>query len=113
MQIVEVGSNLFQFKFSGEFDLERVLKDGPWSFDNQVLMLRRWQPGMTAANVKFHSVTLWIQIWGAPFDMSSPKVASEIGSRLGEVVEVERRKKLDAQNFFMRVKVAIPISKPI
>lgn len=51
---------------------------------------------MTAMNVKFDSVALWIQIWGAPFDMSSPKVASEIGSRLGEVVEVERRKNLDA-----------------
>lgn len=42
VQIVEVGSNLFQFKFDREFDM-----------DNQVLLLRRWQPGMTAANVKF------------------------------------------------------------
>ena len=53
------------------------------------------------------------EIWGAPFDMSSPKVAAEIGGRLGEVVEVKRRKKLDAQNPFMRVKVAIPTSKPL
>ena len=92
VQIIEVGSNLFQFKFSREFDLDRVLNEGPWSFDNQVLMLRRWQPGMTAANVKFDSVALWIQIWGAPFDMSSSKVAAEIGSRLGEVVGVEKQK---------------------
>lgn len=46
---------------------------------------------MTATNVKFDSVALWVQIWGAPFDMFLPKVASEIGSRLGEVVEVEKR----------------------
>lgn len=45
--------------------------------------------------------------------MSSPKVASEIGRRLGEVVEVEKRQKLVAQNLFMRVKVAIPTSKPL
>ena len=45
MQIAEVGSNLFQFKFKIEFDLERVLRGGPWSFDNQVLMVRRWQAG--------------------------------------------------------------------
>lgn len=63
--------------------------------------------------IVFHSVSLWIQIWGAPFDMFSPKVAAEIGGRLGEVVEVERRKNLDTQNLFMRVKVAVPISKPI
>ncbi|KAK7820737.1 hypothetical protein CFP56_038489 [Quercus suber] len=45
--------------------------------------------------------------------MASPKVAAEIGSRLGEVVEVERRKSQDTQNFFMRVKVALPTAKPL
>ena len=45
--------------------------------------------------------------------MFSPKVAIEIGSRLGEVVEVEKRQKLEAHNLFMRVKVAVPTSKPL
>lgn len=75
-----MGSNLFQFKFKSDFELERVLKGGPWTFDNQALMLRRWQPGMTAANVKFDSVALWIQIWDAPFDMIYPVVAAKMGN---------------------------------
>ena len=45
--------------------------------------------------------------------MSSPKVASEIGRRLGEVVEEEKRRGLESQNLFMRVKVALPLSKPL
>ena len=45
--------------------------------------------------------------------MSSPKVAFEIGNHLGEVVEVEKRKSSDTQNLFMRVKVAVPLSKPL
>ena len=39
MQIIEVGSNLFQFKFQSEFEMNQVLKGGPWTFDNQLLML--------------------------------------------------------------------------
>lgn len=113
LQIVEVGSNLFQFKFHEEFDMERVVCGGPWSFDNQALMLRRWQKGMTARNVKFEHVSLWVQIWGAPFDMVTPTVASEVGKRLGVVEEVEKRQRQDGQNLFMRVRVALPISKPI
>ena len=42
LQIIEVGSNLFQFKFDSEFELVRVLKGGPWTFDNQVLLMRKW-----------------------------------------------------------------------
>ena len=113
IQIMEVGPNLFQFKFHTEFDMERVLKGGPWSFDNQALMLRRWQKVMIAKNVKFESVSLWFQIWGAPFDMVSPKVVAEVGRRLGVVEEVERRQKQEHQNLFMRVKVALQIAKPI
>lgn len=113
VQVMEVGTNLFRFKFNTEYDLERVLRSGPWTFDNQVLLLRRWQRGMTAENIRFESVSLWIQIWGVPFDMVSPKVATEVGSRLGVVEEVEKRRRQDTQSLFMRVKVALPISKPI
>ena len=45
--------------------------------------------------------------------MSSPKVAFEIGHRLGEVVEVEKRRGLESHNLFMQVKVALPLSKPL
>ena len=68
---------------------------------------------MIARNVKFESMSLWVQIWDALFDMVSPKVATEVGSRLGVVVEVEKRQKLEAQCLFMRVWVSIPILKPI
>lgn len=50
---------------------------------------------------------------GAPFDMVCPQVAREVGSRLGMVEEVKQRRRNDMQNLFMRVKVAILISKPI
>ena len=101
VQMVEVGSNLSHFKFKTEFEMERILKSNPWSFDNQVLLVQRWKQGMTTGNVKFDSVVIWIQIWGAPFDMVSPIVAAEIGSQLGRVEEVEKRQRQDAYNLFM------------
>lgn len=76
-------------------------------------MLRKWQLGITAKNVRFNSVSLWVQIWDAPFDMVSPTIAAEIGSRMGVVEEVEKRRRQDRQNLFMRVKVVIPIAKPV
>ena len=113
VQILDVGTNLFQFKFTSEFDMERVLRGGPWTFDNQLLMLKRWSKGMTSKNTRLEHASLWVQIWDAPFDMVTSVVAAEIGSRLGIVEEVEKRKNQDDQNLFMRVRVALPISKPI
>ena len=103
---------MFQFKFQTKFDLERVMKEGPWTFDNQALMLRKQQKGMTENNVKFNSMSLWVQIWGVTFDMFSLKVATEVGSKMGVVEEVEKRQKQEAQSIFMQVIVSIPTSKP-
>lgn len=107
------GNKSFQLKFQTEFEMDRMLKGGPWSFDNQVLLLTRWKAGMTADNVRFDSVALWVQIWGTPFDLVSPKIAETVGSRLGSVVEVEKKQKFERQSYFMRAKVTIPIVKPI
>ncbi|KAK7852267.1 uncharacterized protein CFP56_039359 [Quercus suber] len=113
LQIAEVGNNLFQFKFKSEYELERILRGGPWTFDNQLLMLTRWRTGMSANNVVLEHASLWVQIWGVPFDMMSPSVAREVGNKMGTVEDVERRRRMDEQNFFLRVRVALPISKPL
>lgn len=72
MQILEIGPNLFQFKFQWEFDMDRILRGGPWTFDNQLLMLQRWKKGMIVENIRMDYASLWIQIWGASLDMISP-----------------------------------------
>ena len=62
VQVVEVRANLSQFKFNSEFDMNRVLKGGPRTFDNQVLLLVHWKSGMTAGNVRFDLASFWVQI---------------------------------------------------
>nr|POF11686.1 hypothetical protein CFP56_75415 [Quercus suber] len=64
-------------------------------------MLQRWKKGMNVGNIKWTYASLWVQIWGAPFDMASPQVAQKVGNRLGVVEDMERRRKQDDQNFFM------------
>ena len=113
LQISEVGPNLFQFQFQSKFDMDQIIRGGPWSFDNQLLLLKRWKKGMTVGNIQMDSTSLWVQIWDAPFDMISTQVVREVGSRLGMVEEVERRHRKDDINMFMRVRVALPIAKPL
>ena len=68
---------------------------------------------MTVGNIIMVTVLLWVQIRGVSFDMISPQVAKEVGGRLGVVEEVEWKKRKDDINFFMQVRVALPISKSL
>ena len=68
---------------------------------------------MSANNVILEHASLWVQIWGVPFDMMSPMVATVFGKKMGVVEDMERRRWTDDQNLFLRVRVALPISKPL
>ena len=68
---------------------------------------------MSANNVALEHALLWVQIWGVPFDLMSPKVAAEVGNKMGSVEDMERQRRTDDRKFFLSVRVALPISKPV
>ena len=113
MRIVEVGNNILQFKFSSKFQLEWVERSGPWSFDNNLLLLCRRKKGLTSTNISFTHSPFWVQIWGLPFEHMSQEVREEIGSKLGRFIEVNRRSWQSDQAKFMRACVELEIDKPL
>uniref|UniRef100_A0A7N2ML91 DUF4283 domain-containing protein n=1 Tax=Quercus lobata TaxID=97700 RepID=A0A7N2ML91_QUELO len=38
-----------------------VVNNGPWSFDNHILLLRCWEKRMTAVSVQFLQIPIWVQ----------------------------------------------------
>ena len=109
LRIVDIGDGLFQFKFTLESQLKWVLNNGPWSFDNHPLVLRRWERRMTVNSITFTVLLIWEQIWGLLFDLISEEAAWDIGRGLGQVVEIDHK----AQAWFIKIKVEIAIDKPL
>ena len=62
LRIMEVGNNVFQFKFGSVCQLEWVERSGPWNFDNNLLLLCRWRKGLTASNILFTYAPFWVQV---------------------------------------------------
>ena len=85
LRIMDMGEGLFQFRFKLESQLTWVLENGPWSFDNNLLVLRRWEKGMTTNSVTFSTLPIWVQVWGLPFDLINEKAGWEIGKGFGHV----------------------------
>ncbi|XP_075645234.1 uncharacterized protein At4g02000-like [Castanea sativa] len=113
LRFVEVGNNILQLKFGSLCQLEWVEKSGPWNFDNNLLLLCRWRKGLTAANICFTHAPFWIQVWGLPFEYMSEEAGKDIGSRLGKVIEVDKRSLQAKQAKSLRIRVEIPIDKPL
>ena len=106
---MKVGSDILQFKFANEYQLRWVEKKGPWNFENNLLLLKRWERGITTSNISFTHSPFWVQIWGLPFDMMTEKIGKEIGSNLGIFITVDTRSWMSEQAKFMRIKMNLPL----
>ena len=113
LRIVEVGNNVWQFKFGSLCQLEWVERSGPWNFENNLLLLCQWRKGLTALNISFTHAPFWVQVWGLPFEYMFEDAGKDIGSRLGRVLEVDKRSLQAEQAKFMRVRIELPIDKPL
>ena len=113
LRIVEVGNNILQFKFSSRFQLEWVEKSGPWNFDNNLLFLCRWRKGLTSKNISFSYSPFWVQILGLPFENMTEEIRKDIGSKIGRVLEVDKRAMQVDQAKFLRIRVEVPIDKSL
>lgn len=91
LRIVEVGQNILQFKFNSKYQMESVERNGPWNFDNNLLLLTRWRKGLSVANMNFTHSPFWVQVWGLPFESMSKEVGRELGSKLGRYIESDKR----------------------
>ena len=102
LRIVDLGKNIFEFKFSPNYQLEWVERNGPWNFDNNFLLLYRWRKGLSVTNISFTHSPLWIQVWGLPFESMTEEVGKDLGSKLGKYIELDRQSWLSEQAKFMQ-----------
>lgn len=108
---LEVGYDIIKFKFPTEFQMRWVLENGPWSFENNFLLLRKWELGCNNRNMSFTMATFWIQIWGLPFEFVSKQTRVDIGNSIGSFVVSD--KVSSEQTKYLPVRVDILVDKPL
>ena len=107
LKIVDMGEGIFQFRFSLESQLQWVRDNGPWSFENNMLVLQRWEKGLTAKSVWFTSLPMWVQVYGLPFDLINEEAGLDIGRGIRQVVEVDCKALASDQARFLQIRVEI------
>ncbi|XP_031120573.1 uncharacterized protein LOC116023706 [Ipomoea triloba] len=113
VQVTELQTNLFMFVFFHSSDLQYVLEEGPWSFENCTLICRPVVDGALPGEVKLDSVDIWVQLHDLPVGYTSTTIQEQIGNFLGNFVKCDERFIGAPWLDFYRIRVALPVDKPL
>lgn len=71
---------LFLFQFYHKDDMNRMISNGPWSFDNALLVTNTIPTRGDPTKVSLNAVEFWIQIYDLPSGYMSESVGKQLGN---------------------------------
>lgn len=113
INIKEIEPGIFLFQFYHKEDMNWVLKGGPWSFDNAMLILAEVPKGEEPLNVSLWNINMWIQIYELPTGFMSESVGQQLGNFFGEFLEYDHKNNASLWRECMRIKVRLDVRKPL
>ncbi|XP_031111264.1 nucleolin 1-like isoform X3 [Ipomoea triloba] len=113
MMMNEAEYNLFVFQFFHQVDMKRVMEDGPWCFDQSLLVLHRMQPSECPNDIPLCKAEFWVQVHKLPIGFFTENIAKAIGDYLGEFIRADRRNFEGSWKSFLRVRALLDLTKPL
>ncbi|MCH95184.1 hypothetical protein A2U01_0016158, partial [Trifolium medium] len=111
--IKEAKPGIFLFNFAHPLDMEAVLIGGPWTFDNNTLVVDRVQLGMQIEHIPLFHADFWVQIHNLPVGLMKEKVGISLANYIGSFVEYDKNNNTSFWRQYMRVRVKVDVRQPL
>ncbi|KAJ9141031.1 hypothetical protein P3X46_031615 [Hevea brasiliensis] len=111
--IKELGNNVYLFQFFHELDVERVLKGGPWNYQQQPILLHELQPNEKPREVELTRLDLWVQVHDVPNGFMFEHVAKDVGTYIGIFLEFDPRDFSRLWRDYMHIRVSVDVRQPL
>jgi 14-3-3 protein epsilon len=90
-----------------------VLNGGPWTFDNNMLLLEQVQVGMQIDNIPLVHTNIWVQIHNLPMGLMKENVGVRLANYIGSFVEYDKNNGSSFWRQYMRIRVKLDVRKPL
>ena len=111
--VTEVGAGRYLFQFFHEFDVITFLNNGPWTFNQHILVVRKLMETDQADIVPLNQVTFWVQIHNLPVGFHSINIIKDIGDYVGSFFESDENNFKVSWGNFLRIRVNMDVHKPL
>lgn len=109
VEIHDLGGQRYSFVFYHVLDIQKVIEGGPWTFEQNLLVLHKLVENEDPHMMQLNKINIWVQIYDLPMGMLSEKIVKSIGNFV-------KTDPLNMNGFwkpYVKVRVTMDISKPL
>jgi hypothetical protein len=88
-QFKDIGDNRFVVHFHSEGDWRHAMKNGPWQFDFNVILLKEFDGSIRPSDMIFDTMDIWVRVLDLPMDMMNRAYGELIGGWIGKYISVD------------------------
>ncbi|ONK81415.1 uncharacterized protein A4U43_C01F28970 [Asparagus officinalis] len=93
--------------------MNRVLDNGPWTFNNHLLLLKHLQEDENPSSIELVHMNLWVQIYDVPVGFRSERVLVQIGNFVGSFLSSDPKNFSGGWKNFLRVRIRMDVRIPL
>ncbi|KAL9680094.1 hypothetical protein QQ045_017970 [Rhodiola kirilowii] len=86
VKVSQLNEGIFLFKFASEEKKAAILCGGPWTFDNQPLILKPWSEEEEYSRGSVDALPVWIRLPRLKAHLADTIILSRLCSRLGKPI---------------------------
>ncbi|XP_012851564.1 PREDICTED: uncharacterized protein LOC105971262 [Erythranthe guttata] len=108
--VKSLGPNRFILCFEHRLDYNHAKNGCPWLMDKNACLLQDLEPDSDPTTMDIYLMNIIIRIHNLPISKRTVPMVNQIGSKVGDVVEILNSKQLEFHQY-VRVKVRIDVNK--
>lgn len=113
INIKELEQGIYLFQFFRKEDMQWVVKGGPWSFDNAMMVLETVPATEDPVKVPLWYINIWIQLYDLLMNFMTGAVGKQLGNFFGEFLEYDVKNNTSIWREYMRLRIRLDIRKPL
>ncbi|MBA0799939.1 hypothetical protein Gohar_010417 [Gossypium harknessii] len=103
----------YLFKFFYKMDIERVINEALWTFNNHLLIMHRLEENKDLMQMSLIFSSFWVQVHDLPPRFFSENVMKQLGNFIGRFLEYDMKQLSRGMKNYLRVRVQLDVRCPL
>ncbi|KAL2247960.1 UNVERIFIED_CONTAM: hypothetical protein Sindi_2648300 [Sesamum indicum] len=109
-EVTGTNNGFFFLQFKSVAAMEDVIEGGPWLFQGQPIVLKKWEPGMVLRKLQHTQVPVWIKLRHLPVELWTDEGLSTVASGVGKPLYPDAITRACTRLDFARVCVMLDVT---